>query len=131
MKPAVRARWTRRPALCLGAILGALLYSVTAAAAAPARITFAEIPSAALGRTLPVAIVAPENAATPARAPVLFFLHGRGRTHRSLLDSPAARTALLAAPFYIVLPQGEDGWYIDSPARPADRYASYLGEVIT
>jgi S-formylglutathione hydrolase FrmB len=117
--------------LCLGAIIGALLYSVTAAAAAPARITFAEIPSAALGRTLPVAIVAPEDASTPARAPVLFFLHGRGRTHRSLLDSPAARTALLAAPFYIVLPQGEDGWYIDSPARPADRYASYLGEVIT
>jgi S-formylglutathione hydrolase FrmB len=29
-----------------------------------------------------------------------------------------------------VLPQGEDGWYVDSPARPADRYAAYLGEVV-
>jgi S-formylglutathione hydrolase FrmB len=29
-----------------------------------------------------------------------------------------------------VLPQGEDGWYIDSPARPADRYAAYLEEVV-
>lgn len=93
-------------------------------------ISFHQFPSAALGRTLPVAVVAPERPATAAEAPVLFVLHGRGRHHRSLVDSPAARAALLAAPFHIVLPQGEDGWYIDSPARPADRYGAYLGEVV-
>src|SRR5688572_7635723 len=37
---------------------------------------------------------------------------------------------MLAAPFVIVLPQGEDGWYINSPARAADRYGAYLEEVI-
>jgi S-formylglutathione hydrolase FrmB len=93
------------------------------------RVRFAALPSAALGRPLPLAVVAP--AETPAGgAPVLFLLHGRGRHHRSLLDSAAGRTALLAARCYVVLPQGEDGWYIDSPARPADRYGSYLEEVV-
>ena len=95
-----------------------------------ARISFITIPSAALGRSLPAAIVAPAMPVAGRPAPVLFLLHGRGRTHRSLVDSPAARAALLAAPFHVVLPEGEDGWYIDSPARPGERYGAYLGEVV-
>ncbi|MBI5692796.1 MAG: hypothetical protein HZC55_22180 [Verrucomicrobia bacterium] len=98
--------------------------------AAAERVSFAEIESAALGRRLPLAVVAPEPTRVGGRGAVLFFLHGRGRNHRSLLESPAARAALLAAPFFVVLPQGEDGWYIDSPARPADRYAAYLEEIV-
>jgi S-formylglutathione hydrolase FrmB len=94
------------------------------------RITFAEVPSVALGRSLPVTIVTPAVVTPASAVPVLFFLHGRGRHHRSLIDEPAARAAFLAAPFYTVMPQGEDGWYIDSPARPADRYATYLAEVV-
>ncbi len=96
------------------------------------RITFHEVPSAAIGRSLPVAVIAPEETA-PSPSAVLFFLHGRGRHHRSLLESPAGaatRQALLRAPFFVVLPQGEDGWYIDSPALPAARYQAYLEEVI-
>lgn len=116
--------WTRRLASCLFAL------ALATSSRAAERISFAAIPSAALGRTLPVTVVAPEKPAPAAAAPVLFFLHGRGRHHRSLVDSAAARAALLAAPFHVVLPQGEDGWYVDSPARPADRYATYLGEVI-
>ena len=124
MRVRARQSWTRRLASCFLAV------ALATAATATERITFAEIPSAALGRALPVAVVAPARSAPAADAPVLFFLHGRGRHHRSLVDSPAARAALLAAPFHIVLPQGEDGWYIDSPARAADRYAAYLTEVV-
>ena len=108
----------------------ALALVITANEIAAGRITFAEISSAALGRNLPVAIVAPEKPQVAVAAPVLFILHGRGRHHRSLLDAPAAREALLAAPFHIDLPQGEEGWYVDSPAIPGDRYASYLDEVV-
>jgi S-formylglutathione hydrolase FrmB len=93
------------------------------------RVRFASLPSAALGRTLPVAVVAPAGVAA-SEAPVLFLLHGRGRHHRSLLESPAARAALLSAPCLVVLPQGEDGWYVDAPARPRDRYGAYLEEVV-
>lgn len=104
--------------------------AVSAVYAAPARITFAQVPSAALGRTLPLAVVSPATTGAAGDAPVLFLLHGRGRTHRSLIDAPAARAALLEATFHVVLPQGEDGWYIDSPVRAADRYATYLAEVV-
>jgi S-formylglutathione hydrolase FrmB len=62
--------------------------------------------------------------------PVLFLLHGRGRTERSLVDDPGARDALLAAPFVTILPDGDDGWYINSPAKPEDRYQDYIDEVI-
>ncbi|MBL9201759.1 MAG: hypothetical protein JNL39_14710 [Opitutaceae bacterium] len=107
----------------------ALLLAATACLGAE-RISHHEIQSAALGRALPVTVVAPDKTGAAGSAPVLFLLHGRGRHHRSLIESEAARTALLAAPFHLVLPQGEDGWYVDSPARPADRYATYLAEVI-
>ncbi|WP_457795322.1 alpha/beta hydrolase [Horticoccus sp. 23ND18S-11] len=108
-------------------VLGGAMAAATAFASE--RITYGEVPSAALGRTLPVAVVAPAGKAA-AETPVLFLLHGRGRHHRSLIDAPEARAALLTAPFFIVLPQGEDGWYIDSPAKPADRYGAYLTEVV-
>lgn len=126
-------RTTRRPT---GGRLGwhvlrAGFFTLISVGAAAERVRFATVESAALGRTLPVAVVSP--AATPVNgttAPVLFLLHGRGRNHRSLLESTAARSVLLAAPYYIVLPQGEDGWYIDSPVRSADRYGTYLEEVL-
>jgi len=62
--------------------------------------------------------------------PVLFLLHGRGRNHRSLLETARAKAFLLTVPFFVVLPDGEDGWYINSPVSSADRYNDYLEEVI-
>ena len=109
---------------------GLIAAALAAGSRAGERITFFRIPSVALGRSLPVAVVAPERPGSVGGAPVLFLLHGRGRHHRSLVESPDARAALLAAPFHVVLPQGEDGWYVDSPARPADRYGAYLDEVV-
>jgi S-formylglutathione hydrolase FrmB len=94
------------------------------------RISYHEIESRALSRRLPVAVASPTQSGRADGKAVLFFLHGRGRHHRSLLESAAAREALLTAPFFVVLPQGEDGWYINSPARPEDRYEAYLEEVV-
>ena len=122
-------RWSQSIAtviLTIGNIGGSA--PVDSAESATDRITFAEVKSSALGRALPVAVIQPPGGAGQ-DSPVLFLLHGRGRHHRSLIDSDA-RAALLSAPFAIVLPQGEDGWYIDSPGRPNDRYATYLEEVI-
>src|SRR5690606_24439200 len=60
----------------------------------------------------------------------LFLFHGRGRTERSLIDDPGTRAALLAAPFVTILPDGDDGWYINSPIKTADRYQDYTDEVV-
>jgi S-formylglutathione hydrolase FrmB len=63
--------------------------------------------------------------------PVLYLLHGRGRNDRSLIDHPPARDVLLNAPFVTVLPNGEDGWYLDSPVLPNHRYLELLKETIS
>jgi S-formylglutathione hydrolase FrmB len=62
--------------------------------------------------------------------PVLYILHGRGRNDRSLIDDSTTREALLAAPFVTVLPNGEDGWYMNSPVQPKNAYGELLGETI-
>ncbi len=84
--------------------------------------------SAALQREIPLSVVAPKEPS--GESPVLVLLHGRGRNHRSLLDAEPSREHLLNAGVWVILPQGEDGWYINSPTRPGDRYEDYLSEVI-
>ena len=76
------------------------------------------------------AILPEDYTETAAPWPVLFLFHGRGRHEHSLIDDPAARDALLAAPFVTILPDGDDGWYINSPAKPEDRYQDYMDEVV-
>jgi S-formylglutathione hydrolase FrmB len=63
-------------------------------------------------------------------SPVLYILHGRGRSDRSLVDEPTTREALRSAPFVTVLPNGEDGWYLDSAVKPQNAYAKHLEETI-
>jgi S-formylglutathione hydrolase FrmB len=76
-------------------------------------------------------LIVPESVAqAPDGWPVLFFLHGRGRTPRSLVDLEPMRQVFRGAPFCTVFPQGDDGWYIDSPVNPKGRYEAYLEEVI-
>lgn len=127
---------TRRPLTRSVLAFGVILLLVPALPARE-RISVHQVPSVALGRALPVTVVAPEetlSSVSVRETSVLFLLHGRGRNHRSLLEAPAGpatRAALLRAPFFIVLPQGEDGWYVDSPARPAARYGAWLEEVVS
>ena len=62
--------------------------------------------------------------------PLLIVLHGRGRNASSLLQQPVSRRALLDFGGVVLLVQGDDGWYIDSPARSRDRYGSMMTELI-
>jgi len=92
------------------------------------RVRFA---SQAFGATKEYCVVLPLGySAQKADWPVLYLLHGRGRNDRSLIDDKTTRAALLKAAFVIVLPNGEDGWYVDSPVNPESRYAALLEETI-
>lgn len=86
--------------------------------------------SAVLHREMKLVVVRPATELAAAKSPVLYFLHGRGRNRRSLIDLPASRQQLLDANCWIVLPDGEDGWYVNLPAIATDRYSDYLEEVI-
>ncbi len=114
-----------------------LSWTFSAAANAPViqhlsnRIDIVTFYSAVLKKTKDFSVVLPEHYDhAKSDWPVLFLLHGRGRTERSLIDDAGARASLLEAPFVVVLPDGDDGWYIDSPVRAADKYQSYTEEVV-
>ena len=88
--------------------------------------------SRALGREERFALYLPEGY-DPGRLepyPFIVFLHGRGRNHRSLLDEDATRAVLAQSPCVILLPNGGQAWWIDSPVDAESRYKTHLEELI-
>jgi len=112
----------------LPAILGLLIVILAApagrTAASPDRIDDVAFFSAALGREMRFVVVRPADGDRD--RPVLYLLHGRGRHRHSLLELSDTRSALLDANLWVVLPDGEDGWYLNSQVNPLDRYADHL-----
>lgn len=96
------------------------------------RIWSCEFKSAALGGVaMRFLVVLPPGAGLQsAPLPVIYFLHGRGRHEWTLLENPITRVRVLASSCAVVLPRGREGWYVNSPVMPADRYADYVDEVM-
>jgi len=95
------------------------------------RVWSCEYESRTLGLPMRFLVVLPEGATrTSAPLPTIYFLHGRGRHERSLFEYESTRQRVMASPCAVVLPRGRDGWYVNSPVIPADRYADHLDEVM-
>ncbi|NLE36830.1 MAG: family 10 glycosylhydrolase, partial [Pirellulaceae bacterium] len=110
---------------------GRLVLQDLVLAVKPQRIERVEFHSTALGETRHFDIVLPEGFDRDAKEhPFLMFLHGRGRNSRSLLDDPSSRELFLDAGFVTLFPDGDNSWYLDSPANPKAKYASYLNELL-
>lgn len=60
--------------------------------------------------------------------PAILFLHGAGRSHRTLWDHPQTRMSLASAKSIVILPEGRNSWWLDSPAQ--GRYASMALELL-
>lgn len=97
------------------------------------RIEAVSFESASLNKRKRAVIVLPERwqAIRPEDRRVLVILHGRGRHERSLVDDPLIRKQLLDSGLFVILPDGDDGWYINSPVREQDTYETYLEEVLS
>ena len=100
----------------------------TAIAKLPANVTEAKLGSKLMGRAMPYRVILPAGYAKRAgkRYPVIYLLHG-------LFGSSENWTTLTKLPLYsqnysaiIVTPEGENGWYTDSPTKPANRYEDYI-----
>lgn len=95
------------------------------------RIRRYDFPSQALKKNMAFSVVFPAGYEETGKPwPVLFFLHGLGRNEKTLIEDPESKQRLLAQPFVVVLPKGENGWYFDSPFDAGRQYASYLDEVV-
>lgn len=78
-------------------------------------------------------VVLPENwqKIKPADRRTLVILHGRGRHELTLIDDKTIRKQLLDSGLFVILPDGDDGWYLNSPVRKQDVYETYLEEVLS
>ena len=65
------------------------------------------------------------------RYPTLYFLHGSGHDIQSVLREvqPEQHTGLLGAAI-LVIPNGDQGWWLDSPVLPGSLYGRYLLELV-
>ena len=125
-------RWVRWLVSLLGGCVALAASAAPAAkiAALEPRIWSCEFHSAALGRDMRFVVVLPSPTRETAPVPVIYFLHGRGRDETTLLGDEFSRRQLLASRCALVLPRGLDGWYMDSPVVPEDKFAGYVDEVM-
>ena len=71
------------------------------------------------------------GAQATAPLPVLYLLHGSGHDPTSVLDHvrPQEQLQLLGAAL-LVIPAGDQGWWLDSPLQPGSAYGTYLLELV-
>ena len=84
----------------------------------------------ALNKVQPYSIYIPSGKPPEGGWGLLLFLHGRGRNHRTIAGDQACVDEISKHDYVVVFPQGDDGWYIDSKARPESRYQSMLVELM-
>jgi S-formylglutathione hydrolase FrmB len=88
--------------------------------------------SRVLGRVMSFLLHKPQPA-TPAstRWPVLYLLHGSGHDRMSVADQVLSALALTALDnALLVVPDGDQGWWLDSPARAGSCYGQYFWELV-
>ncbi len=96
------------------------------------RIVHYRIDSPALNKTTSFTAVFPVTYSEGGEpSPVVYLLHGAGRNHFTLTDFETTREDLLQAPFVTIMPYGEGGWWIDSPAVNFSKYETFIEEIIT
>jgi S-formylglutathione hydrolase FrmB len=84
--------------------------------------------SAALGQDRQYSILLPVGypASAPRRYPVLYLLHGKSGDHTDWSKRAPLRETVGSTPLIVVMPDGDDGWYLDW----ADRTHGYEGQII-
>jgi len=81
--------------------------------------------SAALNRDMQYRVVLPASVAVGAKLPVVYLLHGGGGGFRDWSNySDSARFAERG--LILVMPEGDDSYYVNAAERPQDRYEDYI-----
>jgi S-formylglutathione hydrolase FrmB len=112
----------------------ALLLLVLAAFSAYAQrdppISKIQLESKLLGKTIDYSILYPVNYQRDGNAekkfPVLYLLHGLGGHYTNWIESTGVALYATHHDLFIVMIEGENGWYSDSATVPADKFESYI-----
>jgi S-formylglutathione hydrolase FrmB len=64
------------------------------------------------------------------RWPVLYLLHGSGHDRHSVLTEVAPQDHAVLGKLLLVVPDGDQGWWLDSPVVTRSRYGQYVLELV-
>jgi putative tributyrin esterase len=108
--------------------LGLTGYPPATASGSVPRVETVRFQSQLVNATLPYNVILPSGyrAASTTRYPVLYLLHGWAGHYtdwitRTQIADYAAQYRLI-----VVMPEGNDSWYVDSGGVPADKYEAYI-----
>jgi putative tributyrin esterase len=83
--------------------------------------------SEALHRTMPYEVVLPAGyGASGQRYPVLYLLHGWHGDETNYIQLTSLLITISAYPLIVVMPRGDDSWYVNASTVTGDRYGDYL-----
>jgi S-formylglutathione hydrolase FrmB len=102
--------------------------AVAAADAQRASIETVQLQSKLINATLPYDVILPPGyrASTTTRYPVLYLLHGWGGHYTDWLTRTNVADYAAQYRMIVVMPEGNDSWYVDGAAGVNDKYESYI-----
>ncbi|KXK02815.1 MAG: esterase [Acidobacteria bacterium OLB17] len=113
-------------AVVFSASLAAARTSVHAQEALP--VSEYKLASKLMAREMPYRVMLPAEyeRAKAERFPVIYMLHGLYGHYTNWTDKTKIAAYAAKYRFIIVMPEGADGWYVDSAAAPNENYESYI-----
>lgn len=88
-----------------------------------------ELDSRLMARKMPYEVLTPTSYGSGDRTyPVLYLLHGLTGKYSNWAQRSKLKSHARAYEFIIVMPEGNNGWYTDSPVVKNDRYEGYIVE---
>ena len=79
-----------------------------------------------LGRTKKLSVLIPAKYDPRVRYPVLYLLHGYSGGHDNWLTKTKIAEYVRDVPMIVVMPDGENSWYVNSAMDPNDRFEDYM-----
>lgn len=100
----------------------------TPAARAGSNVETVKLQSKLMGAEMPYNVILPTDYAqkSDAKYPVLYLLHGLTGSYSDWAGKSQIAKYAAQYPFIIVMPEGKNGWYTDSPTVATDKYESYI-----
>lgn len=101
--------------------------AVPAIPPATVRVVDDVVESAALGRRMPYRVLLPAGYDMGMRRyPVLYLLHGLTGAHSDWESRTRLADHLRPFELVVVMPEGQNSWYADAAANPADKFETYI-----
>jgi S-formylglutathione hydrolase FrmB len=103
-------------------------YPLAVASGSVTKVETVQFQSRLVSATLPYHVILPSGYRTAGttRYPVLYLLHGWAGHYTDWITRTQVADYAAQYRLIVVMPEGNDSWYVDSGGAPADKYETYI-----